>query len=69
MSKKIYAECRSDIVGSLGTSFGSSPNQMFIAKSIYGLTENTVITHVSANEIKRNLDDIPTFNLECDSEK
>lgn len=61
LSKKIYRQCRSDLVGGLSTSFGSSPNQMFIAKAVYGLTENTVITHVSAAAETKNIDDIPLF--------
>lgn len=61
LTKKIYKQCRSDLVGGLSTSFGSSPNQMFIAKAVYGLTENTVITHVSAAAETKNIDDIPLF--------
>lgn len=61
LTKKIYKQCRSDLVGGLSTSFGSSPNQMFIAKAVYGLTENTVVTHVSAASETKNIDDIPLF--------
>lgn len=61
LSKKIYLSCKGDIVGGLSSSFGSSPNQMFIAKSIYGIVENTVVTHVSASDHGRNIDDIPLF--------
>lgn len=61
LSKKIYLSCKGDIVGGLASSFGSSPNQMFIAKSIYGVVENTVVTHVSAKEINKSVDDIPLF--------
>lgn len=61
LSKKIYLSCKGDIVGGLASSYGSSPNQMFIAKSIYGIVENTVITHVSAAETTKNIDDIPLF--------
>lgn len=61
ITKKIYDSCKSDIVGGLASSYGSSPNQMFIAKSIYGIVENTVITHVSAAENTKNIDDIPLF--------
>ena len=66
LAKKIYSQCRSDLVGGLSTSFGSSPNQMFIAKSVYGLTENTVVTHVSAKENTLIADDIPLFIAEND---
>lgn len=61
LCKKIYSDCRNDLVGGLSSSFGSSPNQMFIAKSVYGLSENTIVTHVSATEIKKSADDIPLF--------
>lgn len=61
LGKKIYIDCKNDIISGLGTSFGSSPNQMFIAKSVYGLTENSIVTHVSASEIKKTVDDIPLF--------
>ena len=61
LTKKIYKQCRSDLVGGLSTSFGSSPNQMFIAKAVYGLTENTVVTHVSAASDVKKVDDIPLF--------
>ena len=61
ITKKIYDSCKSDIVGGLASSYGSSPNQMFIAKSIYGIVENTVVTHVSATENNKSVDDIPLF--------
>lgn len=61
VSKKIYDSCKSDILGGLASSYGSSPNQMFIAKSIYGIVENTVVTHVSATENNKSVDDIPLF--------
>ena len=61
VTKKIYDSCKSDIVGGLASSYGSSPNQMFIAKSIYGVVENTVVTHVSATENNKSVDDIPLF--------
>lgn len=61
LSKKVFTDCRNDLVGGLSSSFGSSPNQMFIAKSVYGLSENTIVTHVSAAEIKKSADDIPLF--------
>lgn len=66
LAKKMYSQCRADLVGGLTTSFGSSPNMMFIAKSVYGLTENTVVTHVSAKENTLNADDIPFFITEND---
>ena len=34
---------------------------MFIAKAVYGLTENTVVTHVSAASDVKKVDDIPLF--------
>lgn len=61
VAKKIYDSCKADIVGGLSSSFGSSPNQMFIAKSIYGIVENTVITHVSAVDSTKTINDIPMF--------
>lgn len=61
LAKKIYMDSRSDLVGGLSTSYGSNPNQIFIAKAVYGLTENTVVTHVSAAAETKNIDDIPLF--------
>lgn len=61
ISKKIYDCCRSDIVGGLSSSFGSSPNQMFIAKAVYGLTENTVVTHVSKSDNTLSVNDLPLY--------
>ena len=59
--KKIHDQSEGDIIGGLSSSFGSSPNQMFIAKAVYGLTENTVVTHVSAASETKKVDDIPLF--------
>ena len=61
LTKKIYAQCKHDIVGGLSSSFGSSPNQMFIAKAVYGLTENTVVTHVSRSDNDISINDLPLF--------
>lgn len=61
LKQKIYNDCKNDIVGGLASSFGSSPNQMFIAKTVYGLTENSIVTHVSAAQVEKTADDIPIF--------
>lgn len=64
VTKKIYTQCRGDIVGGLSSSYGSNSNQIFIAKSVYGLSENSIITHISAASNVKKIDDIPVFCID-----
>ena len=68
LTKKIYSQCKHDIVGGLSSSFGSSPNQMFIAKAVYGLSENTIITHVSKSDNDISINDLPLFIADHEAE-